>query len=184
MKATTRCGISGKVLINSENSEMGWVDEKGIMHKFPASLDGKRVSCTSSPMSVSPQIFKSFQVGDEMTETSECDTLGGDPVLKNKLILSGNKMKRIAAELIQHTKKIATVNNTLTDSMAKKQQEVNNKITQLDQNEQYMHDATTTKGQFKDSTLEYNAEYYKYLSWTIGAVLVGFMTIRYIRSSD
>tara|TARA_Y100000741_G_C18261691_1_gene560722 strand:+ start:3534 stop:5039 length:1506 start_codon:yes stop_codon:yes gene_type:complete len=95
------CNIAGKLVRNTQDNELAWVDMQGIKHVFPdINMQDKLDGCnTKVTISLQPNEYNAIPLGDPMTKESICQHINVDDK-KYKRLLNLNKQLEIVANKI------------------------------------------------------------------------------------
>ena len=105
-----------------------------------------------------------------------------DPKNFLQLLKINDELISLAKELSQSMDKIVSNDSNISNKINNKKQKLEKYLNNLDDNrgkiKNYNKSIITLKAQEEDSYKEYNSQYYRYISWTLIAVLFGGITLK------
>ena len=177
------CFIAGKIIKNDTSGEYAWVDLKGIKHIYTSEVwKNKHDTCKIKIVSLNDTDYKAVPGGSNMTKYNPCMKLDIDPKNFLQLLKINDELISLAKELSQSMDKIVSNDSNISNKINNKKQKLEKYLNNLDDNrgkiKNYNKSIITLKAQEEDSYKEYNSQYYRYISWTLIAVLFGGITLK------
>ena len=177
------CDIAGQVIENDKTGDHAWVDLKGVKHIFASDIwDIKHKTCRMDVKKLSNKDFKSIPEGSNMTKTSLCLKQDINPNDYLRLKKINEELISLAKDISKSMNKVISKDTNVNNKINLKKHKLENYLKDLDNNREkigeFNQSIKTLSAQEEDTSKEYTAQYYMYISWTLVAILIGSITLK------
>ena len=177
------CNVAGQIIENNTSGDHAWVDLKGTKHIFASDVwDVKHKTCKIDVKKLSDKDFNSIPQGSNMTKTSLClkqDINPGDYLQLKKI---NEELISLAKDISKSMNQVISKDTKINNKINLKKHKLENYLKDLDNNREkinkYNQSIKTISAQEEDTSKEYTAQYYMYISWTLVAILIGSITLK------
>lgn len=173
------CNVSGKNIKNKDNGEIAWVDIRGVKHPYENNVwQYKKGSCNMEPVLLESDEYNGVPLGVPMNATSECDRLGLNDNVWDKLVGLNDKLITLSKQLVIEIGKIGIEDGLLKKAAQEKEKKVEQYIKDLEKDKMELdkaHGRMSTIGGERDvSEKVVNNRFMALIFWAILAVVVIF----------
>ena len=183
MNSGQPCHVAGQMIQNEKSQEYAWVDLKGIKHIYTSDVWGIRSkTCKTEIKKLSDEDFKAIPSGSNMRKHTPCMKLDINPRDYIKLREINQQLIHLAKDISESMNKVISKDQTINNKINNKKHKLETYLKDLDDNrdkiDEYTKSIVTISEQESDTSKEYTAQYYMYISWTLVAILIGSITIK------
>jgi hypothetical protein len=179
--------VFGTELEQVKDGNIGYVDDNGLLRVYPKNnMTNTSGTCPSHITNIDNDTWRAFERGSEMTSNTLCGIGNVDPNLKQSVIVLNNQLIQIGQEIYE---KINVAQKKISDIGVKNSMEEQNLKEQLDrfkqlfgEMENIQNKAITLDAMVEDAKLKHNMYNYKYITWSLGTILLFMMTYRHFRN--
>ena len=173
------CNVSGKNIKNKDNGEIAWVDIRGVKHPYENNVwQYKKGSCNMEPVLLESDEYNGVPLGVPMNATTECDRLGLNDNVWDKLVGLNDKLITLSKQLVIEIGKIGIEDGLLKKAAQEKEKKVEQYIKDLEKDKMELdkaHGRMSTIGGERDvSEKVVNNRFMALIFWAILAVVVIF----------
>lgn len=173
------CNVSGKNIKNKDSGEIAWVDIRGVKHPYENNVwQYKKGSCNMEPVLLESDEYNGVPLGVPMNATTECDRLGLNDNVWDKLVGLNDKLITLSKQLVIEIGKIGIEDGLLKKAAQEKEKKVEQYIKDLEKDKMELdkaHGRMSTIGGERDvSEKVVNNRFMALIFWAILAVVVIF----------
>lgn len=177
------CNVAGKIIRNSENNEIAWVDMQGNKHVFPdPEMRDKLDGChTKTTISLKPTEYNAIPLGDPMTKESICQNINVDSTKYKNLLKLNKQLESAANKILLKLNTVASSDlNTEKDIMSKKSsiksllEKIKKERKAVDKQKQLYN---IRHRQHEDSHTVYMSNNYHMIAWGLLVLAIGGFSI-------
>lgn len=173
------CNVSGKNIKNKDSGEIAWVDIRGVKHPYENNVwQYKKGSCNMEPVLLESDEYNGVPLGVPMNANTECDRLGLNDNVWNKLVGLNDKLITLSKQLVIEIGKIGIEDGLLKKAAQEKEKKVEQYIKDLEKDKMELDKAhrrmSTIRGERDVSEKVVNNRFMALIFWAILAVVVIF----------
>ena len=173
------CNVSGKNIKNKNSGEIAWVDIKGVKHPYENNVwQYKKSSCNMEPVLLESDEYNAVPLGVPMNANTECDRLGLNDNVWDKLVGLNDKLISLSKQLVIEIGKIGIEDGLLKKAAQEKEKKVEQYIKDLEKDKMELDKAhrrmSTIRGERDVSEKVVNNHFMALIFWAILAVVVIF----------
>lgn len=173
------CNVSGKNIKNKDSGEIAWVDIRGVKHPYENNVwQYKKGSCNMEPVLLESDEYNGVPLGVPMNATTECDRLGLNDNVWDKLVGLNDKLITLSKQLVIEIGKIGIEDGLLKKAAQEKEKKVEQYIKDLEKDKMELDKAhrrmSTIRGERDVSEKVVNNRFMALIFWAILAVVVIF----------
>lgn len=173
------CNVSGKNIKNKDSGEIAWVDIKGVKHPYENNVwQYKKGSCNMEPVLLESDEYNGVPLGVPMNANTECDRLGLNDNVWDKLVGLNDKLITLSKQLVIEIGKIGIEDGLLKKAAQEKEKKVEQYIKDLEKDKMELDKAhrrmSTIRGERDVSEKVVNNRFMALIFWAILAVVVIF----------
>ncbi|KXB08897.1 hypothetical protein AKJ59_00375 [candidate division MSBL1 archaeon SCGC-AAA385M02] len=173
------CNVSGKNIKNKDSGEIAWVDIRGVKHPYENNVwQYKKGSCNMEPVLLESDEYNGVPLGVPMNANTECDRLGLNDNVWDKLVGLNDKLITLSKQLVIEIGKIGIEDGLLKKAAQEKEKKVEQYIKDLEKDKMELDKAhrrmSTIRGERDVSEKVVNNRFMALIFWAILAVVVIF----------
>ena len=178
------CNLDGQ-MIQNENGQLAWVDEKGQRHEYDSretmEQTQKNGNCPGQINNVTNAIYDMFPAGSAMNAHSNCNTPMFDQALYDAVNNSNQKLMNIANDMYQQAIKLDKTTLEVEKKGQSMESQLVDKIKSLNEEREKIiklkANTDTLDGDIQDDGIIANMEMARYVGLGIAAIAIGGLTI-------
>ena len=177
------CKIAGKIIRNTQNNEIAWVDMIGNKHVFPdTSMRDKLDGCSSKiTITLQPEEYNAIPLGSPMTKESICQNIKVDENKYKQLLKLNKQLEMIAHKLLLKLNAVSIADaNIEKDIMTRKSsiksllQKIKKERQEVDKKKEQIN---IIHRQQQDSHTVYMSNNYHMIAWGLLVVAISGLSI-------
>jgi hypothetical protein len=178
--------VFGSELEDVKDGNIGYVDENGVLRMYPQNnMTNTSGTCPTLIQDIDEDTWKAFERGENMSPSTLCAIGNVDPTLRQQVIQLNNTLIQLSEEIykkISETReKIGKVGNqneieeTYFSEQLQRFKDLFQEMGKINKK------SATLDAMLEDSHSKYKIYNYRYVMWTLMAVLLGFITYKHMR---
>ena len=182
------CGLEGTNVRNETNGKIYWMAQDGKLHYYPDEetwqATQKNGGCPSGYTNLTNDVLSTMSVGSPMNSMSTCDTLQVNAGLWKRITDLNSELIEISDRMYNNIQKLSKKDETVSKHLQDTRDELAKRIQLLnEERKKYVgtnQNVSTLNADYQDIRIGVTREYTHYLAWTIGAIALSALAVKYV----
>lgn len=182
------CGLEGTNVRNESDGKIYWLGHDGRIRLYPnertMELAQKNGGCPSGYTTLSNNIITTMSVGLPMNSKSNCNYIQENGDLWRRITGLNAQLLNISNIMYNNAQKLSEKDDTVDKQLESTRTQLASRISALNDErakfEKVHQSVDTLTAEFNDTQLGVTREYTHYLVWTISAITLGALAMKYM----